>query len=282
MTLNSRAGTALHGIAGGFATVAAGVLLASLLVWLAPGYGVDEREADPTLSDATLARLTVDRNRSPLPVLEKMLHGDFGYSTTLQSSVGKLIAERSPVTLRSLSGGFAMAWTGAAMGVLLVFWLAPGARHVPDLLAAVLLAVPAGLVSVAAFLAGAPVSAAIGLALFPRVYLFARNILRSMESQLHVLHARAHGLSGRAIFQHALIRPALPELAALAAISIRMALGAVIPAEAICDSPGLGQLAWKATLGRDLALLAPLTLLMTGITVLANMLSGICADGRTR
>jgi len=282
MTLNSLVSGALHGIAGGSATVAAGVLLASLLVWLAPGYGIDEREADPTLSDATLARLTVDRDRSPLTVLRKMLHGDFGYSTTLQAPVGSLIAERGPVTLQSVSSGFAIAWIGAAIGVSLVFWLAPCARLLPDLLAAVLLAVPAALVSVAAFLAGAPVPAAIALALFPRLYLLARNILRSMESQLHVLHARAHGLSGRGVFQHALIRPALPELAALAAVSIRMALGAVIPAEAICDSPGLGQLAWKATLGRDLALLAPLTLLMTGVTVFANMLSGICAGGRTR
>jgi len=280
--MNSRVSRAWRGIAGGSATVAAGVLLASLLVWLSPGYGIDEREADPTLSDATLARLGADRGRGPLTVLRRMLHGDFGYSPALQAPVGSLIAERGPATLHSLSGGLAMAWTGAAIGVLLGLWLAPRARLLPDLLAAVLLAVPAALVSVAAFLAGAPVSAAIALALFPRLYLFARNILCSMESQPHVLHARAHGVSGRGIFQHALVRPALPELAALAAASVRMALGAVIPAEAICDSPGLGQLAWKATLGRDLALLAPLTLLMTGITVFANMLSGISAGGRTR
>ncbi|MCC6343164.1 MAG: ABC transporter permease subunit [Bryobacterales bacterium] len=278
--MNFRVRAVLEGLAVPFVTIAAALLLASLLVWFSPGYGIDGREADPTISDQVLARLTVNRGGGPFTVVRKMLHGDFGYSMALDAPVADLIAERGAVTLGSVSGGLAMAWSGAVLGVLLVFWLAPRARLLPDLLAAVLLAVPTALVSVAAFLAGAPVSAAITLALFPRLYLFARNILRSMESQPHVLHARAHGLSPGRVFKHALVRPALPELAALAAVSIRMALGAVIPAEAICDSPGLGQLAWKATLGRDLALLVPLTLLMTGITVFANTLSGISTGGR--
>jgi ABC-type dipeptide/oligopeptide/nickel transport system permease component len=40
--------------------------------------------------------------------------------------------------------------------------------------------------------------------------------------------------------------------------------------EAVCDLPGIGQLAWKAALGRDLELLVNLTMIVTMVTLLAN------------
>ena len=51
--------------------------------------------------------------------------------------------------------------------------------------------------------------------------------------------------------------------------------GASIPVEALADSPGMGQLAWRAALGRDIPLLVSITLLLTAVTTAANLLSDI-------
>jgi ABC-type dipeptide/oligopeptide/nickel transport system permease component len=48
--------------------------------------------------------------------------------------------------------------------------------------------------------------------------------------------------------------------------------------EVVCDLPGIGQLAWKAAMGRDLELLVNLTMIITIITLLANS----AADVATR
>ena len=62
-------------------------------------------------------------------------------------------------------------------------------------------------------------------------------------------------------------------LVALAGVSVTLAFTASIPIEVICDSPGVGQLAWLAAMGRDLPLLVNITLIVTGITLAANSIS---------
>jgi ABC-type dipeptide/oligopeptide/nickel transport system permease component len=57
---------------------------------------------------------------------------------------------------------------------------------------------------------------------------------------------------------------------ALAGVTLSIALGSTIPVEALADSPGIGQLAWRAALGRDLVVLVPITLLLTIGVVIAN------------
>jgi len=61
-----------------------------------------------------------------------------------------------------------------------------------------------------------------------------------------------------------------------------MAFGAAIPIEALCDSPGVGQLAWQAALNRDLPLIINVTLLITLLTVAVNSLAGIAAASPRR
>ena len=56
--------------------------------------------------------------------------------------------------------------------------------------------------------------------------------------------------------------PAASELLALGGLSVSMAIGAVIPVEALCDSPGLGQLVWQSAMARDLPVLVHLTALV--------------------
>ena len=71
---------------------------------------------------------------------------------------------------------------------------------------------------------------------------------------------------------------AAPQLLALGGVSISLALAAAIPVEALCDLPGIGQLAWKAALGRDLPLLVNLTLIVTLVTVVANSTADLLAQ----
>jgi ABC-type dipeptide/oligopeptide/nickel transport system permease component len=73
----------------------------------------------------------------------------------------------------------------------------------------------------------------------------------------------------------------LPPLLALAGVSAILGFSASIPIEALADSPGIGQLAWRAALGRDLPVLVSITLLLTAVAVLANMLADI-VTGRLR
>jgi peptide/nickel transport system permease protein len=56
---------------------------------------------------------------------------------------------------------------------------------------------------------------------------------------------------------------------------VTLAFGASIPIEALSDSPGMGQLAWRAALGRDVPVLVTVTLLLTAVTVFSNVIADI-------
>jgi ABC-type dipeptide/oligopeptide/nickel transport system permease component len=155
----------------------------------------------------------------------------------------------------------------------------------PGAAAIILLAIPAGVLSLAAFVERLPVAAVIGAAVFPRVYLFLRNRFDTAAEALHVMAAEARGVPRGQVALWHILRPEVPELAALAAVSLKMALSAVIPAEVFGDVPGLGQAVWKAAQGRDLALILPLTLLFAALlqtaTWLASLIPGHAAERRT-
>jgi peptide/nickel transport system permease protein len=114
---------------------------------------------------------------------------------------------------------------------------------------------------------------AIGVILLPRIFRYLRNVTGSIARQPHVLAARARGVGGLGLLARHVWFPAMPELLALAGVSVSMALGAAIPVEVLCDSPGVGQLVWKAALARDLPVLVNLTVLIAVITAAANLLS---------
>ena len=106
---------------------------------------------------------------------------------------------------------------------------------------------------------------------FPYVYGQVQNELRAP----HVIMARARGLSEVRVFLFHIVPAALTPLVALAGVSVALACGASIPIETLADSPGIGQLAWRAALGRDMHLLVGITLILTAVTVLANVLADI-------
>jgi peptide/nickel transport system permease protein len=259
-----------------------GGLLGATLVRMGPGFGVDEREMDNRLNvesrQAIRSERAAENNIGAFYIryLSGVMHGDFGFSRSLNRPVSQLLKERLPLTLVSLAYG---VLGGASMGLMLalltVWWRAPGSEVVPAVLSGVCLAVPAAVMALLFLWMGAGGRWAIALVVFPHVYRYAKNLLVATYQSPHVVAAQAKGLrSARVLFAH-VFTPAAPQLAALAGISVSLAFGASIPIEVICDTPGVGQLAWQAALDRDLPLLVTITVLVALMTLVVNSLADL-------
>ncbi len=261
----------------------AGGFLALALARLAPG--VDEREFDTRLSDESRAaiRQSHDAERNIFRFywgwLRGLAHGNLGMSQALNRPVAELLSERLPVTGRLLGWGLLTGW---ALGLGLAMPLAFLHGRVYDLsasaLAALCLCIPAAVLALLFVLLRAPAALALGLLVFPKVFRYARTLLQQSATLPHVLTARAKGLSSvRVLFWHYL-PPAASQWLALLAVSISLALSVAVPVEVVCDLPGIGQLAWKAALARDLYLLVCLTGMVTLVTVLAKSVSELLGE----
>ena len=255
----------------------AGGLLSATMVRLSPGFGTDEQDLSAAISDSTRDALRAERladsniARFYLHYLAGIVHGNFGFSRSLNRPVSELLAERLPETLRSVACGMAGGIAcGLALAIVTVFWR----TRLGDLLAGassgLFLSSPAAVLALLFLWTSANGKWAIALLVFPHVYRYAKNLLVESAASAHVLAARARGLSpGRILFAHVL-RPVAPQLCAVAGISATLAFGASIPIEVICDTPGIGQLVWKAALGRDLPLLVTITILVCLMTMVVN------------
>ena len=267
-------------------TVIVGGLLGATLVRLGPGFGVDERELDSRLSAESQQAIRVEAAKnSNIAVfyaryLAGFVRGDFGFSRSLNRPVAELLRERLPLTLESLGfGTFAGISIGLALALLTVWRRASGADIASALVSGLCLAMPAAVVALV-FLwlgpwIGAAVRWAIALAVFPHVYRYAKNQLIAAAQAPHVLAAEAKGLSPWRVLWAHVVTPAAPQLAALAGIAVSLAFGASIPIEVICDSPGVGQLAWRAAMDRDLPLLVTITVLVALMTLVVNSLADL-------
>jgi len=267
-----------------------GGFLGATLVRVAPGFGVDEQELDTRLSAQSIQALrSAQAPESNVwafyyHYLGRMLHGDLGSSRTLGRPVSELIAERSPETLKSLSLGLAFAWTlGLWLAILSVMSRVWYVDLLSSLLMGILLCLPAAVLALLFVLARAPTRLLIGLVVLPKIFRYSRNLLARNASLPHVLTARAKGLGNIRVLLWHILPGAAPQLLALAGVSVSLAFTAAIPVEALCDIPGIGQLAWKAALGRDVALLVNLTMIVTLVTIIANSLSemtGLASERR--
>ena len=262
----------------GLAAVAVlGGLGAATLARMAPGFDADEREFDPRLSAASIQALknerSADRNvgKFYLRYLRGMVHGDFGSSISLRRPVAELLQERGPVTLKLAGWGLAGGWV---FGLSLAIVTVQRKLAVLDLfsasLSALFLCLPAAVVGLAILFIGAAPWWAIALIIFPKVFGYARSLLEKVNQAPHTLLARAKGLGNQRILWWHVLPSMLPEMLALAGISVSLAFSVAIPLEAVCDVPGLGQLAWQAALGRDLPVLVTVTLLLALATRAAN------------
>lgn len=262
-------------------TALVGGLLGATLVRLGPGFGVDEREFNARLNAESLQAIRAERaaNNNILlfygRYLSGLAHGDFGFSMSLNRPVSELLKERLPLTLRSLVFGVVSGiLIGLALALASVRWRALGTDLAANVVSGLCLALPAAVIALFFLWMGSGGRWAIALVVFPHVYRYAKNLMMATYQAPHVLAAEAKGLSpARVLFAHVLT-PTVPQIAALAGISVSLAFGASIPIEVISDTPGIGQLAWKAALDRDLPLLVNITVLVTLMTLIVNA----CAD----
>ncbi len=282
----------VHSLTTVLLTVLAGGFVAATLVRYAPGYGVDERELDSRYSQESVRQFREPSQARPAIVpyyvhyLARALSGDLGVSASFHRPAGELIAERFPETARSAGAGLALGWTLGMLAALAGVALArPGFHMFAGGLAALLLCLPSSVLALAFVLAGrmegrSAAAGVIALVVFPRVFRYARAILGRVSEAPHVLMARAKGLGPLRLLCAHVLRPAAPAVAALLGVSVSVAFAAAIPVEVLCDSPGLGQLAWQAALKRDLPLLIDVTLLVSVFAGFSGM-AGEMARSRT-
>lgn len=250
--------------------VLAGGFIASALVRYSPGFEIDENSWNPQISAATQAAIHARREyENSLPrfyarYIAAALQGNFGESDSFHVPVSQLLLQRAGVTAEL------MVW-GVAGGMMLGGWLAWLAvwprRQALEVTAVsvsgLLLAVPPAVLALAFFLSGAPLGFAVALAILPRVFGTMRALWSDLYRSGSLLAARARGMTPGVLAWRYVICPAAGQLIALGGVALVLAFGVLIPIEAICDVPGIGQLTWKAAISRDLPLLCGLALIIT-------------------
>ena len=254
------------------ATVLLGGFAASALVRYSPGFDVDENAWNPRFSAITVAARHAQLEReNSLPrfylrYLSRAAQGDFGKSEAFNFPVSELLRDRMQVSARLLAGG---TLGGLVLGGLLA-WLSVWPRRLVFEIPAVvssglLLAVPPAVLALFFFFREWPLWLAVALALLPRVFGTARSLLEDWYASPALLAARARGLGSATLARRYVLGPAAPQLTALAGVAVVLAFGSLIPIEGLCDVPGIGQLALKGALARDLPLLSALGLIITAL-----------------
>lgn len=266
-------------------TIAAGGFFSATLARYAPGFGSDERQMDPRFNRESLTAFreesAAERNVTTYYVnaLGRMLHGDLGWSRTLQRPVGQLLAERGVVTLRLVSSGLLAAWAVAIM-LVLATWLS-GSSIIEVACATgsgLLLCLPAGGLALLLVVLNGPAYLALALVVFPKTYQYLSGLVRATATMPHITTARAKGASASRILAWHVLPLIRREVLALAGVTVGMAVGAAIPVEALCGTPGVGQLAWQSALGRDVPVLTSVSIVVIACTVLGNAGADLLAD----
>ncbi len=266
------------------ATALAAGLLSATLVRFSPGFGLGEEQFDMRLSRESLQAMhhSHDAERNPVrfyaTYLKRVVTGDLGFSQSLGRPIRELLAERAATTAVLTFCGIAGAWVIALiLAVPPVTWRLPKLAGLCTVFSGISASIPAAGMAILLFRFGGSARWMIAAILFPKLYLYLQGLLRQSYGMPHVLLARAKGLGSFQILMRHVLPPALAPLAALAAVSINLAFGAAIAVEAICDLPGLGQLAWKAALARDLPVLVALTVIVTLVTQISSLVADVCS-----
>ncbi|MCI0421532.1 MAG: ABC transporter permease [Acidobacteria bacterium] len=265
-----------------FVTLLIGGLLGATLVRLAPGFGADERELDLRLNEQSIQILRQARSeeenvfRFYLQHLSGLFRGDLGFSRSVNRPIVELLEDRLPVTVRSASAGLFLGWlVGFALALPTAMMSSTAYEIATTALSGLVLCLPAAVLALLFLFLEGPEALAIGLVVFPKIFRYMRSLLKDAKMQPHILTAKAKGLGVFRVGLWHVLAPAMPQVLSLAGVSVNLALGAAIPIEVVCDSPGIGQLAWQAALARDLPLLLNLTLLVTLFTMIANLCSDL-------
>lgn len=265
-------------------TVLLGGLLCAGMVRVSPGFGLDERQLDARLSQESQVALrrSHDGERSTLQFYgafwKRVLAGDLGFSRSLNQPIGALLKDRAPATAELAMSGIGYAWALAL--VLSLPCLTPVLRRLTPasaVLSGMAASLPAAAIAIVLFRFGGSTKWMMAIVLFPRLYQYLRGVLTQACGMPHVLFAQAKGVRWLPLTWRHVVAPSWTQLVALAAVSVNMAFGAAVAIEAVCDLPGLGQLAWKAAAARDLPVLVVLTVVIALVTQTANLVADFCA-----
>lgn len=269
------------------------MLLASLagatLIRVAPGFASDEQELNPGLSTASVEAIRQARlAQGDIPhfyahYLESLLHGDLGTSTALNQPVRDLLRERLPLTLKNLGIALLLGWAlGLALAVAAYLSGSRILHFAADGVGGSLISTPAAVMALIFLMLRWPPVVAAGVLVVPKIYRYCQNLLEEGSRMPHVFAARARGAGRLRVLAMHMGPIALPQLLALAGVSVSIGIGVLLPIEVICDVAGIGQLAWTAALSRDLPLLVNLTLVVSFMTVCSTMFSDAIRRGFTR
>jgi len=273
-------------IAAGLVRLAATILIAGFLgatlVRVAPGFGYDPTTFDPRLSDESRAALRAqqDGNKNIVAFygryLSALARGDWGMSVSLNQPVRDLVRDRLPVSLKTMGSAIVVAWLLAIAIAATVQMTRLGALRILSFVGnSALLSAPAAVLALLCLLWQWPPLLAITAIVFAYLFTYTSAIFRDHLGRPHVLSARARGAGQLRLLTVHVFSSAAPEFLALLGLSVATAFAAVIPIEVLTDTPGIGQLAWQAALGRDLPLIVTLTLLVTTVTVMATVFADI-------
>ena len=269
--------------------VVLGALAAGALVRVTPGSDIDLREADPRFSAESVDVMRKQRDEQRRLVgrsweyFRGWLSGDFGVSETSGIPVRTLLAERLPVTLRTVGVG---ALGGFSAGLLAAAALTLAVGRFPHQLAAggfaAVLSVPSGVLALFAVFARAPVELAVAIAVAPRVFFFVDRILAPRTSASWALVAHSAGMHPVRVLTAHIVPSAAPELASVAGLAIISALAVSIPAEVLSGNPGIGQLAWQSASERDVPVVIAVTVVMIVFSRAVTALSAITSKEAAR
>ena len=257
----------------------------------------------PEAHSRLLAYYGLDR---PLPVqmvnfLSSTLHGDLGFSISLNQPVSRLLADRWPWTgllvvaslsLATLAGSAAGLWAGfnslrlrrlsaalvligslpefvvgigliLAFGVLLPILPMSGART-PFQACDGLTAIGCGIDGLAH--AVLPILT-LAIVQLPAFFLVMRAAVLGETGQGYIVAARARGVSERRIAVRHVGRNAILPVLTLLGLRLGLLLGGAVVVETLFAYPGIGALTYRAALARDFPVLQAVFLL-GGIAIL--------------
>ena len=248
------------------------------LMRLAPGYFADAGEMDSKYGGSVRSELAEERTQrgSLTAIVSSTLagwaHGSFGQSRQFDVPVVDLVLPRLRVSTLLLLRGVGYGWL-IAISAALPLSAARRARWLGAPFT-VLLAIPtAAMATLCLLLGNGGPSIVLTLLLAARDFKFLHRVLRSAWKSPHLLQARAQGLRVDQLVRNHLIPEVMPQIFALAGLSLITALSAIVPVEVIFNVPGVGQLAWTAAMNRDLPVLLTVTLLMAVAVACAGVLS---------
>lgn len=234
--------------------------------------------------------------------LERMLHGDLGYSLIFKAPITQLLGEKiaASVMLVAMSLMFAIL-LAIPLGVWSAMrrdgWqdtlgsgLALAGISLPDFFWGIIL-----ILVVARWLNWLPASGYISpLTNFPKAVMYAllpsitlalslmahltrmtRSAMLEIMSQDFIRVCRAKGLTeGRVIFLHAL-RNALTPVLTVAGLQLGYLFGSILVVESLFNYTGMGWLTYQALLNRDMPLVQATVLVIAGVVMLTNLIIDI-------